>query len=126
MKKEPQAALFSCVYKLSHNYFYAVFGFTLLIRDHTSLDRLAVNGDALDALLYVVGIRYLNVVSTFAELSCQLEVTEILRYAGINGQTLMCRIKSQNILGNIYSLTIQKMLTLTKKRLVVCGLNASS
>ena len=73
-----------------------VFLLALLVGDYASCDFLAVNSHALNALLNVGRILYFDVVDTFTELSCYLEVTEILRSAGINLKSFVCRIYTED------------------------------
>lgn len=73
-----------CLGSLSHGNNDVVAFFPFRIRNYASFNCLAVYGDAPNSLFYIVGIYYLNAVSSFSELSCKLKVIEALRYTGID------------------------------------------
>jgi hypothetical protein len=57
---------------------------TRRVGDDGAVDRLAVEDDLLHTLLGAGGLGDVDVVGAFAELSGDLEITEAVRYAGVN------------------------------------------
>ena len=63
-----------------------------------TFDRLAVDGHGDNTFLNVVRVLDLDVVLHTAVLSGDGEVTEAFRCARINGQTVQCRINTEDVL----------------------------
>ncbi len=66
-------------------------------RNYGAGDFFTVNGKGLNALFGTVG-HYFDVVNRTAELTGNLEVSEILRNAGVNGKSLVSGIYAEDVL----------------------------
>jgi len=86
---------------LSHYNFYVVFCLSLYVRNDVTLYSGSVNGHGLNALLSAVLLNG-DVVGAFAELSGDLEITEVGRNTRINRKSFVCRIYTEDILRDIY------------------------
>ena len=69
---------------LAHNHFDIVFLPAFFEGDYISVNVLAVNGHRLNALFNIRRILDAYIVGGAAELTCDLKVTEAVRYAGVN------------------------------------------
>ena len=86
---------------LSHGNNYVYRSFSLFVGNDITFYSLSVNSHGSNSLLYAPGILYFNPVGAAPEASGQGEIAEALRYTGVNGKSLVGRIESKNVLGNI-------------------------
>ena len=70
--------------QLAHRYNYIVLCLAFFVRNNTTIQSLTIHGNGFHTLFHIVRIYNLNIVSTFTELSGDLEVSEALRYTRIN------------------------------------------
>ena len=87
--------------KLAHYYFYIYFLLGRIERNDASLYCLSIYGHALDTLFHIGRILHADVVGSTAELTCNLEIAESVRYARIYLKSLVCRIYAEDVLRDI-------------------------
>ena len=84
--------------KSSHYYFYIYFLLGRIERNDASVYSLAVYCHALYTLFHIGRILHADVVGSTAELTCNLEIAEPVRYARIYLKSLVCRIYAEDVL----------------------------
>lgn len=88
-------------YTLSHRNFHVVFLYAVFDGNDAAVNRFSVYGHALNSLLYVRRILNAYVICCAPELTCDLKIAEVMRYARIYLQTLVSRIYSEDVLADV-------------------------
>ena len=85
----------------THYNFYIYFLLGRIERNDASVYGCAVNCHCLNALLNIRRILNRDVVGCASEFTCDLEIAEAVRYAGINLKTLVGRIYAEDVLADV-------------------------
>ena len=86
------------MFLLSHYNFDIVFFLSVYERNYAAVNFVAVNDELFNSLFNIRRIGYFDVVCSATEFSCDLEITEAVRYAGINGKSLVSGIYAEDVL----------------------------
>ena len=94
--------------RLSHNYFDVNFFFGCIHRNEIALNCIAIHGNGSNTFFYMIRVFNLNVVSCATEITFGGEAVHKGRDAGIYDQTVIIRADTEDILGNIYRMSMQQ------------------